>query len=44
MLEAVTAQQRPRVQYAWRGPSLLKVDDEGWAGTVLGVAYQRFAR
>jgi glycogen debranching enzyme len=35
MLETITAQKRPRVQYAWRGPSLLKIDDEGWAGTDL---------
>ena len=33
MLDTIAAHKRPRVQYAWRGPSLLKVDDHGWAGT-----------
>jgi glycogen debranching enzyme len=33
MPASVTAHNRPEVQYAWRGPSLLIVDDEGHSGT-----------
>jgi glycogen debranching enzyme len=31
--ETITAHNRPNVQYAWRGPSMLIVDSEGWSGT-----------
>jgi glycogen debranching enzyme len=33
MLETITAQNRPEAQYAWRGPSMLILDNEGKSGT-----------
>ena len=33
MLASITAHNRPEVQYAWRGPSMLIVDNEGHSGT-----------
>ena len=33
MLEFITAHSRPDSQYAWRGPSMLIVDNEGCSGT-----------